>query len=190
MAERFDQERSRDWNREPGITIVPGSNYAREMEKFEQFASKYGQSPGNPYKYRPYPKMLYRAQVWQGRIACMASASDPLAFPNPADYQRADEQARRFTEECQRVVKDEREYQAALENGYRETPAEAVEYLEARQRAQGQAAAERNYADRNMSEAAKAEAAEAVQEAFSERGEHLAAVPEKKRRGRPPKNSA
>ena len=174
MAERFDQERSRDWNREPGITIVPGSNYAREMEKFEQFPSKYGQSPGNPYKYRPYPKMLYRAQV-VGRVR---------------ERERADEQARRFTEECQRVVKDEREYQAALENGYRETPAEAVEYLEARQRAQGQAAAERNYADRNMSEAAKAEAAEAVQEAFSERGEHLAAVPEKKRRGRPPKNSA
>ena len=189
MADRFNPETDRNWNREPGIVVVEGSNYANEMAKFEQFPSRYGQA-GNPYVKREFPKMVYRAQVWKGKIACGAQAADPNVFPNPNDFHREEELARRFTESCQMTVNDERELQRAMENGYREGPAEAVAYLEARQRDQGKAAAERNYQDRNMSEPAKAEAAVAVAEAF-DRGEHLAAVPEqpiKRRRGRPRKN--
>ena len=192
MAERFDQETNRDWNREPGIVVVPGSNYAKVMEKFEQFPSKYGSNPGNPYTYRPFPKMVYRAEVWQGKPVCMAAPPDPMAFPNPNDFHRAEESSRRFSERCQRIVKDESEYQIAMENGFRESPGEAVEYLEARQRAESNAAAERNYADRNMSEKAKVEATEEVKRIFSEEGRHAGEVPEKprKRRGRPPKTAA
>jgi hypothetical protein len=189
MAERFDQETHRDWNREPGIVVVPGSNLAKEMQKFEQFPSKWGPNPGNAYRYRPYPKMLYRAELWKGKAVCMAAPPDPLEYPNPSEFQRAEEAARRFTERCQQVVKDERELQMALENGFRESPGEAVEYLVGRQRDEARAAAERLHEDRNMTEAAKAEAVEATRETFAEEGRHLPEVPEKRRRGRPRKNA-
>lgn len=191
--ERFNPETASDWNREPGIVVVPGSNYANEMQRFEQFPSRYGSSPGNPYTYRPYPKMLYKADLWQGKPLCLAAAPDPNTFPNPNDFNRVEELARRFNEKCQRTVGDERELQKALEMGYRESPEEAVEWLQARMRSEANAAAERNYADRNMSDAAKAEAAEAVRQTFTEEGRHLPSVPEapiKRRPGRPRKNPA
>lgn len=192
MAERFDQEKNRDWNREPGIVIVPGSNYAREMEKFEQFPSRYGDQPGNPYRFRPFPRMVYRAENWKGKAVCMAAPPDPMEFPNPSDFQRAEEGARRFTERCQMIVNDEAELQKAMENGYRESPTEAVEYLEARRRDDFRAAAERTYEDRGLSEAAQVEARAAEAKHFDETGEQMRTVPEKpkRRRGRPPKHAA
>ena len=178
MAERFNVETAEDYNREPGIVVVPGSTYAKEMAKHEQFPSKYGSTPGNPYTYRPFPKMVYQAQVWQGKVVCMATV-EPNAYVNPAEQLRAEEAARAYTERCQRTVNDQMEYQRALESGFRESPAEAVEYLEAKQRSIADAAAERNYADRNMGEKAKAEAAAEVQRAFTEEGSHAAEVPAK-----------
>ena len=187
MAERVNEESNPLWNREPGIVVVPGSNYARAMEKFEQFPSKYGSSPGNPYTYRPYPKMLYKAELWQGKPCCLAAPPDSSEFANPGEYQRMEEAARRFSQRCQMIVNDESERARAMESGYRESPAEAVEYLEQRQRDLGRAAAERIHADRLMSDKAQAEATEAAREHFDTEGEHLAAVPEKRRRGRPRK---
>lgn len=177
MADRFDIETAPDYNREPGIVIVPGSNYAKEMAKHEQFPSKYGETPGNPYVYRPFPKMVYKAELWQGKPVCMA-AVDANAYINPSEQLRAEEAARAFSERCQRTVNDQMEYQRAMEAGFRESPVEAVEYLEAKQRSIADAAAERNYADRNMGEKAKAEAAAEVQRAFNEEGKHAAEVPE------------
>lgn len=191
MSERFNPEADQSWNREPGLVVVPGSNYAKERAKFEQFPNPFG-PPGNPYVYREFPRMLYRAEVYQGRIACGATVADAGEFSNPNEYNRQEESARRFTERCQRIVNDEREMQMAMENGWRKTQAEAVAYLEARQRSQGQAAAERNYQDRNLSDAAKAEAAAAQMTHFQETGQHLEAVPEapvKRRPGRPRKNA-
>lgn len=185
----FNVENDPNYNREPGIVIVPGSNYANEMQKFEQWPSKYGANPGNPYRYRPFPKMLYRAQLWSGIAKCMAPPPDPAEYADPREYERTIDMARKFTEQCQLIVKDEIEYQRARENGWCEDPVEAVEYLKRRERDRSNATAERNYDDRNMSEPAKREAAAAVAEAG---GEHLPEIPEKpkKRRGRPPKNAA
>jgi hypothetical protein len=191
MAERYNVETAEQDNREPGILIVQGSNYAKEMAKFEQFPSKYGETPGNPYQYRPFPKMVYKADLWQGKALCLAAAPDPSSFPNPNDFHRVEEQARRFNEKCQRTVMDESELQKALEMGYRESPADAVSWLEAKREGESRGAAERAYADRNMSEPAKAEAKAAAVKAFDEEGSHLPAVPEapiKRRRGRPRKN--
>ena len=184
MAERFDQEQNLNWNREPGIVVVPGSNYAKEMARWEQFPSKYG-APGNPYVFREYPRMVYRAELWQGKPVCMAAVADPSEFPNVNEFNRMEEQARKFSERCQRIVQDERELQAAMESGWRTSPDEAVEYLQNKLRETANAAAVRNYEDRNMSEAAKAEAKAAVDEA----GLHIGEIPEKKRRGRPPKSA-
>jgi hypothetical protein len=192
MAERFDQESASKWNREPGILVVPGSNYAKEMAKFEQFPSKYGESPGNAYRYRPFPKMVYRAELWKGKPVCIAAPPDPSEFPNANDVQRVEEQVRRFNERCQLTVRDEAELQKAMENGYRESPADAVAYLQGRQRAEADGAAVRAYEDRNMSEPAKAEARAEAARVFDEEGRHAPEIAEKpkKRRGRPPKNAA
>ena len=179
----FNQENHPEWNREPGIVIVPGSNYANEMQKFEQFPGRYGGSPGNPYTYRAFPKMVYRAEHWNGKAACMAAQPDPMEYLDPREWERVEELSRRFSERCQRIVKDEAEYQRAMEDGWRESPSEAVEYLLARDRARADATAHRNHEDRNMSAQAKAEAATAVAEAG---GEHLPEIPERpRRRGRP-----
>src|SRR5512136_2551065 len=158
MAERWTQETAPEWNRQPGLVVVPGSAYAREMEKHEQFPSKYGQNPGNPYQYRPFPKMVYRAQKFQGQIRCMAAPPNAIEFPQVQDFMRSEQAADAFTKACQLTVQNEAELQRAFENGYRESPHEAVEYLEARESARSNAAAERHYQDRSLSDAAKAEA--------------------------------
>jgi hypothetical protein len=179
MAERFNAETDLSYNREPGIVVVPGSNYAKEMAKWEQFPSKYGDSPGNPYAYRPFPKMVYKADLYQGKVVCLAPPPNPAEFSNPSDCQRAEEHALRFTQKCQLIVRDERELQVAFESGYRESPAEAVECLQGRVRREADAAAERNWQDRNMGEKAKEEAKAEVARAFTEEGRHAAEVPEK-----------
>lgn len=180
-----NQETDERYNREPGIAIVPGSNLQKEYAKFEQFP--YDQwafgRPGNPYTYRPFPKMLFRAELVNGKALCMMPAADPYGTADPRAYERAEEHARRFTERCQRIVKDEQEMSRAAEDGWRESPQEAVEYLERRETARADAAAERAYADRNMSEPAKREI---LAEQNATGGEHIPAMPEK-RRGRPKK---
>src|SRR5262245_54529633 len=79
------------YNREPGIALVPGSNFVKEVAKFEQFHSPFtiGAQPGNPYTYRPYPKMLYKADKFNGKIVCMGAHPNPMEFMNPAEFERA-----------------------------------------------------------------------------------------------------
>ncbi len=187
MSETFrpwNQEKAPEYNREPGIAVIPGSNYQKEMAKFEQFHSKYtgAEGPGNPYVYRPFPKMVYRADKYEGKVVCMAAPPDPYAFqmhPDPTRaYQNAQEAALRFSEKCQRIVNDEVEYSRAHEDGWRDSPDEAVAHVLSRDQAVSTAAAERNYADRNMSEKARAEIAEALSNADG----HLAEIPERPRR--------
>jgi len=182
-----NQETDSLWNREPGIVVVPGSNYANEMQKFEQFPSKYGNEPGNPYVYRPFPKMVYKAEEWKGKVACLAAPPDPAEFANPAEFQRTEEQARKFTDRCCRIVQDETDYLTARADGWRDSPSDAVVAGLERQRSIGTAAAERNYSDRSMGELAKREIAQRVADAG---GEHQPEIPETpiRRRGRPRKN--
>ena len=184
---RFNEETDPTWNREAGIVIIPGSNLQKENEKWEQFPGKWGSNPGNPYRYQPFPKMLYRADKFQGVVVCMAAPPDPMEYANPGEYTRKEEQARRFNESCQKVVKNEAEMATAMESGWRETPAEAVEYVKAKDAAYMERAANRAYTDRNLSEKAQAEVAKAIEAAD---GDPLAEVPEqpKKKRGRPRKN--
>jgi len=172
-----NQEQDRLYNQEPGIAIIPNTPYAREMERYEQFPSRFGQTPGNPYKYRPFPKMLYKADHYMGAVKCMAAPPDAAEYMNPKEYEMHMESARRFTENCQRIVNSEAEMQKALEGGWRESPTEAIEHVLRVDRVISTGAAERNYEDRGMSEKAKREAAQIAAEA----GEHLAEIPEQPR---------
>lgn len=183
-ARPFNQETDPRYNLEPGLVLVQGSAIVREHAKFEQFHTKYttGTVPGNPYQYRPFPKMLYRAESYNGKPCCMAAPPNWAMFKNSDEARFADEQARQFTERCQMIVKDESEMQRALENGWREDPQQAVEYLEGRTRRIGTATAERLYRDRNMSDRAKAEADAATAAAG---GDHQPEI--KAKRGRPRK---
>lgn len=171
-----DGAQSQNVDRPGGVVITPGSNYQRELGKFEQFHTKYtgDEGPGNPYRYRPFPKMVYIAKKYKGKLACMAAPPHPLEFANPKEYERAEEAAAIFTRDCQRIVMDEADYQRAMEAGYRESPAEAYEHAEKREERKADATAERNWDDRNMSDKAKAEA-RAKEEAAG--AEHLPEIP-------------
>lgn len=181
-----NQEADSLYNREPGISVVPGSNFAREVAKFEQFPTIWtaGSAPGNPYTYRPYPKMLYRAEHYKGKAVCMATEPNARDFYDDNEFSRAAEDARRFTERCQMIVGNDSERSKAFENGWRESPAEAVAYLLERDGKHATEAAHRAHDDRNMGELAKRELA-AVE---AQTDGHLAEVPEqRRRRGRPRK---
>jgi hypothetical protein len=183
-----NQEKDPLYNAEPGIAIVPGSNYQKYMQTFEQLPqSKYALGePGNPYVYRPYPKMLYRAQrpPKGGAFACSLPQPDAAMFSDPRDLERAEQVQRKFDASCQRIVGDETERSRAMEDGWRESPGDAVSYMEARETDRSTAAAHRNYEDRNMSEPAKRE----IEAAQAQTDGHLAEVPRK--RGRPRKQPA
>lgn len=170
-----------------GIYITPQSEWGKTLAQFEQFPTPYAPRPGNPYTYRPFPKMMYRAEKFQGRICIDGLAADRLSFRDDAEWTRAQEEAARFTERCQLTVQNELEMSRAYEAGWRESPQEAVAHAEARDRDVSTAAAERAHADRHLSEAAQREVAQA--EAAAEG--HLAEIPERpRRRGRPPKRKA
>lgn len=171
-----------------GTVIIPGTPYAKELAKFEQFPSQYtiGTEPGNPYQFREFPKMLYRARHFRGKVACGAQVGRSSDYSSPQEYQQVLADAEAFTKDCQVIVNDESEQQKALESGCRFTPQEAVDFVLERDKSIATAAAERAYSDTKMSEAAQREAAEAEEQSD---GQHLPEIPEKRKRGRPRKDA-
>lgn len=163
----LNQETDPRYNQEPGLVLVPGSPIVRLYSKFEQHPSQYtvGTQPGNPYVYRAYPKMLYRAEHFNGKPLCMAAPPDPYNYKDNREYEQHRMAAEKFTERCQLIVGNEVEQQRAMENGWRESPQAAVEYLLGRDRGIANETAERLYQDRNMSEGARREAALVTDEA-------------------------
>lgn len=182
-----------DWNREPGLAVVPGSKLAQEYARFEMFPhSKWcvgGLQPGNPYRKgneygkagAEFPKMIYKAQrseLTGGQIACMAAPPDPLSFQDPREYERAERSAVKFTEQCQKIVHNVRELEIAIADGWAEHPDEAVRRQEEREKAVFTATAHRTYEDRNLTGPALQEAQEAIAAAG---GEHVPEIVEKPR---------
>lgn len=157
----LNQERDRRYNMEPSLLEVPGTPYAMEMAKFER-----------PYQFRPYPKMLYKAERRGGKIMCMESAPDRYSFSDDRAFILAEESARVFTDKCQTVVYNETEHSQHMEMGWRESAAEAVAFINAKEDEHSLQVAHRNHDDRNLSEKAKAEIARAEAEA----GEPLAEI--------------
>jgi len=134
------------------VVILPETEYAKELAKWEQ--------PG--YRFRPYPKMLYKAFVRaNGQIACMEGPPPSDAGLPAAEYDRRCVAAATFTTRCQRIVPDETAERVALNDGWSLTPQDAIAACEAREQAIGQAAAEAAHAARRMSPKAQAEFADA-----------------------------
>lgn len=151
------------------VQINPASEFAKELRKWEQHPTLLAldengeMRPGNPYVYREYPKMLHRAQVWpkSGQAVTQAPIPDPYQFEKAEQLERAQHEADRFNRTCQRVVDNEEQERAAKNDGWRNSPTEALARYEAVQREIGNAAAERHAADARMSELARREAAAA-----------------------------
>jgi hypothetical protein len=157
----------------------PESNYVKAMAEWEQRPSEYtlgGLRPGRPFKFEAYPRMMYQArQTSSGKWAVTGEPPSRFGFPDDNSWDRACQEAARFTESCQTTVNDEAEYARKRDEGWRDTPGQAMEFRDALEKAVSNAAAERNYRDRNMSEAALSESKAAEVENFG----HLAEIPEK-----------
>ena len=171
----LNQETDPNYNVKPGIIKTPGSKLALEMEKFEQFPSAWGTNPGNPYRYREFPKMVFKAQKINGKPFVMMPDPQRFDYRSRDEFKAAHEQKQRFDSECQRIVKDEREHSRALEDGWRDSPDDAIAFVNDRDDQISRATAEREYADRNVSEAAAAEI-KAAKDAVG--NEHLPEIPE------------
>ena len=165
----------------------PESPHTKAMAEWEMYPSEWtigGLRPGRPYQYRPYPKLLYKAQRIPGNGKWSVAMDEPTfhGFTDSNEWERACQYAQRFTASCQRIVGDEAEHKRAKEDGWRDSPKESLEFCDALDKAVGDAAAERNYRDRNMGAKAKAESKEFEAATFG----HQPEIPEKpiKRRGR------
>ena len=143
-----------------GIVHNPASAYAREMAKWEMGYSPYG-PPGRPREtvgHQEWPAMFYK---------CTRSATN------------GDILTEHETEAASAA-----EGEALERQGYVRGLANAHAAVEAYEGMIAKAAAERAFADRKMSESARAEAARVDDLTVG----HVAEIPEaKKRRGRPAK---
>lgn len=172
------------------VVVNHESAMGLELEKWEQHRTKYvsdDRAPGNPYTYRPFPQMLYKAKPWvreQGTVRCQAPVPVSYGWPTPDAYNQAEMETARFNKENLLTVRNEAELAEARKQGWRGSPLEAEQYYEALQQDIAQAAAEANFGVRRMSEQAQAEYA-AAGDSTHEHVVDLVGVP-KATRGRPP----
>ena len=137
----------------------PDSHYMKEMKKWDTPKRQGGNRCDG---YERYPAMLYRARKPEG--------GGPYIVIDPRDE--------KWSAGNTVTVGNEREEQAKLSEGWRKSPEEAIEYAKGLDKDIANAAAERHFSDRKMSEAAQREAAEAD----AETAEHLPEIPAKRKR--------
>jgi hypothetical protein len=130
------------------INLPPEHPRAIEERKWEK-----------PWSFVPFPMMLYKAQkTSDGRW----SVGDP--------------HNEQFSARCQMTVESESAMERAIADGWRKHPREALDYCAREEERKSTAAANRHYEDRNLSDAAKAEAVAADEETH----EHVPEVPVKR----------
>lgn len=148
-----------------GMVINPHTALGKELRKWEQHRTELvprGTNPGNPYVFRPYPKMLYRAQqAPNGKYACILPMPHPYGFEKQELYQQACLMVESFNKTCCRIVADEGQESIAKGQGWAEGPQEATELHEKEQQAIGNAAAEAAFMAQRMTAKAREELAAA-----------------------------
>ena len=156
------------------VIITSSSDYGKELAKWEMFPQPWAPSPGRPFMQREFPFMVYKAHLRPDGKVSVGEGDDRVLGGAPGA-------AEQFTYRCQRIVNDESELERALSEGWRKSEKDALEQQEKLTRAMEKEAAHRAHDDRNMSEAAKKEAAEADAAVPT----HVAEVPEKPRLHKP-----
>ncbi len=146
-----------------GAKISRESQLGKELEKWER---KPDWRPEN----NQYPKMVYRAQHRPDGKRSVGEVLDSVCGGNAEQWSRR----------CQLTVQNEYEHQRARENGWRDHPHEALEYLEARDNSVAAETATRHFHDARMSEKAQREASSADHETLK----HLPSMPEQRVDGR------
>lgn len=143
------------------VVVTPESELGKELAKWEQHRTSYvgpDQQPGNPYQYRPYPKMLYKAQkTAQGKVLCLPPMPNVNAFTSQAEYLRAMAEAEALQQACVRVVESDTQERLAKGQGWSASPEEALAQFEQEEQALGNAAAEAAFAAQRMPEKARRE---------------------------------
>lgn len=155
-----------------GIVWNPASPYAKEMAKWEMGYSPYG-PPG-----RPRENMTDREKEWPKLFYLMKRLvpGSQQAFTRTPDGD--------FVTVHYKEAHDENEATQFEGEGYREGMVKAIAHIVKYEAEVAQAAAERAYQDRNMSDKAKAEVAKVE----ASTAQHVAVIPEtpiKKARGWP-----
>lgn len=146
-----------------GVVRTGESAYDKEMDKWDAPKRLGGMKPDG---YEAFPAMLYKAhQMDNGKWA----VNDPF-----------DEN---WSRRCQTIVRDDRELRTHLEQGWRQSPKDALDFAERLQQDIADAAAERHYADQRLSEKARREAAEVD----ASTNDHVPDIAAPKKRGRPGK---
>ena len=148
-----------------GLVINPHSALGKELRKWEQHKTDIvpnGTQPGNPYVYRPYPRMLYKAQLQpNGQWACMMAMPVTWQFDRPEQYAQAMLLKETFDKTCIRIVTDESQERIAIGQGWCADPVLAMAQHEREEQAVGDAAAEVAHRVKRMSEGAQREIAAA-----------------------------
>jgi len=172
------------------VVINPVSEVGKELRKWEQHHTAYSidenyeSKPGNPYQYREFPKMLYRAlKRSNGQAGCQLSPPPLALFSGPSatdEWQRAMLEVETFNASTRKIVPDEAQERLAIGQGWCLSQQAALDQFEANERALGNAAAEAAHAVKRMSPAAQEEYAAAEQLTDA----HVTDVRPAKRRGR------
>lgn len=143
------------------------SHYSKETSKWDLPKSRGGMRPDSKEE---FPKMVYMARRKED--------GGPWIVNDPQDEQ--------FSRTCQLTVNDESQLARALNDGWRETPGEALHYAKVEHPEKvALQTAHRHHDDRRLSPKAQAEAREADEST----SEHLPEIPEKPR-GRKPRSAA
>lgn len=176
----------------PSVVINPYSELGKELRRHEQHYTHLtppGTQPGNPYVYRPYPKMLYKASRQEnGQPACVLPAPHPWNYPNPQDLERAQLAQENWNKGHQRIVQNEAEERIAKGQGWTNSPVTALEFYEEEQKSIAEAAAQVAFQAVRMSERARQE----LKDADASTDAHVVDVKpiSGKKRGRPARPQA
>ena len=127
-----------------GARVSGESALGKELATWEQ--------PNYRPSEHPFPKMLYRAQHRPDGRRSVGEVLDSVCGG-------AEGSAQQWSRQCQLTVNDESEMVRAFESGWRKTPQEALDYLEAQDNSKSNLTAERHASDARMSELAQREAA-------------------------------
>ena len=168
------------------IVMTGLSEYEKELARWDTPRRLGGFRPDG---YEPYPMMLSKAiKKDNGQWSVCEMPPPRHAYPPGQTGDVAWDQAVRYAEEwtkqCQLTVRNQDEYDRAIQAGWVLGQDAAIAKAKAWDKAIADAAAERNYRDRNISDRARAE----VDRVEASTHEHVAEIPEtpiKKRIGWP-----